>query len=121
MLAARVSELGFSQVELAEEINSVCHRLTGQRGYATDRYVRQLLDGTTLWPRKAYRHSLEAIFRCSALELGFIPRASKPARTGEDPSHSDEQRVRKGAPVIRRDFLRLASGTVLSVAFPDLA
>lgn len=120
MLASRVSELGLSQTELAEEINSTCLRLTGSCGSATDRYVRQLLDGTTLWPNGPYRRSLEVIFHCSALDLGFIPRNGKPLSGGSGVHTSANTSSQRGAAVIRRDFLRLASGGVLAVAFPDL-
>lgn len=120
MLVARLRELGLSQTELAEEINSACLRLTGRRGSATDRYVRQLLDGTTLWPHAPYRRSLEAIFRCSALDLGFVPRNGRPPNDGGGLHPGDHTPVQKGAAVIRRDFLRLASGVVLSIACPDL-
>ncbi len=120
ILAAKLSELGLSQTELAEEINSTCLRLTGRCGSATDRYVRQLLDGTTLWPHALYRRSLEVIFGCDALALGFIPRGSKPSAFAGQPSPGNDEPVQKGALVIRRDFLRLAPGAVVAVAFPDL-
>lgn len=120
LLAAKLRELGLSQAELAEEINSTCLRLTGRRGSATDRYVRQLLDGTTLWPHASHRRSLEFIFDCDALALGFVPRGSKPSTFAGQRSRGDSQPVQKGALVIRRDFLRVTSGAVLAVAFPDL-
>lgn len=120
VLAAKLRELGLSQTELAEEINSACLRLTGRRGSATDRYVRQLLDGTTLWPHASYRRSLEIIFGCDALALGLVPRASKPLTFAGQRSPGDDEPAQRGALVIRRDFLRVASGTVLAVAFPDL-
>lgn len=120
MLAARVRQLGFSQAELAEKVNSACERLTGERGCATDRYVRQLLDGTVLWPHDAYRASLEAVLGSSALDLGFIPRSSKPPNARKRRPRNQERQSQKEAPVIRRDFLRLSSGTVLSVTLPDL-
>lgn len=119
-LAAKVRELGLSQTELAEEINSACLRLTGRRGSATDRYVRQLLDGTTLWPHARYRKSLETVFHCSALDLGFVPRGSKPSEMRGGLYPSDDKPAQKGTALIRRDFLQLASGAVLGVAFPNL-
>lgn len=120
VLAAKLKALGLSQTELAEELNSVCLRLTGRRGSATDRYVRQLLDGTTLWPHASYRRSLEAIFGCDILALGFVPRGSKPSTFAGHRSPGDTQPAQSGELVIRRDFLRVASGTALAVTFPDL-
>lgn len=70
--------------------------------------------------RDAYRRSLEALFGSSALDLGFIPCTSKSSGSSGDRAGEYEWRRQNGAIVIRRDFLRLASGTMLSVAVPDL-
>lgn len=120
LLAARLADLGLTQAELSEAINAICERLTGRRGMATDRYVRQILDGTILWPRDRYRRSLEAIFGCTALDLGFIPPGRKGYAPTSQPSTGREALQEERSSVIRRDFLRLAAGVVATVALPEL-
>lgn len=116
LLAARLAESGLTQEELGGAINAACEQLTGSRGTATDRYVRQLLDGTILWPRERYRRPLESIFGCTALDLGFVP----PARQGRALTPQRPAPIQERTSVIRREFLRLAAGMTASVTLPEL-
>nr|WP_324617479.1 MULTISPECIES: XRE family transcriptional regulator [unclassified Streptomyces] len=69
----------------------------------SDRTVRYWLTGKTRWPHPRQREALEAVFGCTAEELGFAPPAGKrsSSRT-EDPVH-------------RRNFLAAATGTTAAV------
>jgi hypothetical protein len=101
-LADTLSEAGLTQAELAETVNDYL-RSIGREGTVSDRTVRHWLTGKTRWPHPRQREALEAVFGCTAEELGFTPPASRrsPTRT-EDPVH-------------RRNFLTAASGTTAAV------
>jgi hypothetical protein len=100
VLAAKIAALGFSQEELAELLNQASRRLGEREGRASDRYVRNLLDGSVLWPQPRYRRCLEAVFGCSVLDLGFIPPSG---RGYGGRSHLAREEVK--LPVLRREFL----------------
>lgn len=100
VLAGKIAESGFSQEELAELLNQASRRLGEREGRASDRYVRNLLDGTVSWPQPRYRRCLELIFGCSVLDLGFIP---PNGRGYGGSSHVAREEVE--LPVLRREFL----------------
>lgn len=101
-LADALSEAGLTQAELAEAVNDYL-RSIGREGTVSDRTVRHWLTGKTRWPHPRQREALEAVFGCTAEELGFTPPAGRrsPTRT-EDPVH-------------RRNFLAAATGTTAAV------
>ncbi|MFE1171746.1 XRE family transcriptional regulator [Streptomyces sp. NPDC058773] len=101
-LADALGDAGLTQAELAEAVNDYLRSL-GRAGTVSDRTVRHWLTGKTRWPHPRQREALEAIFECSAEELGFAPPAGRrsPHRT-EDP-------------VRRRHFLTAATGTTAAV------
>lgn len=104
-LIGAMVEMGLTQAELAERVNDLLIR-AGHEGTVGDRTVRNWLTGKTRWPHPRQRAALEAVFGCTAEELGFRP----PAR--RRPSNSPEN------PVDRRNFLTAASGTTASVVAP---
>lgn len=101
-LAAALGEAELTQNELAEAVNDYLHSL-GRGGTVSDRTVRHWLTGKTRWPHPRQREALEAVFGCTAEELGFTPPADRrsPTRT--------EDRVQ------RRNFLAAATGTTAAV------
>ncbi|MEW1872592.1 helix-turn-helix transcriptional regulator [Streptomyces caelestis] len=101
-----MQESGLTQTELADKVNThlIC---AGHEGTVSDRTVRNWLTGKTRWPHSRQREALEAVFGCTAGELGFSP----PARRRHT-SNSVED------PVRRRNFLTVAGGTTAAVAFP---
>ncbi|MGW0732890.1 XRE family transcriptional regulator [Streptomyces sp. NPDC002851] len=104
-LAARIAELGFSQAELARQINAEIELLTGKPGNVTDADIRRWLRGDTKWPQDRIRLCLEKVLDASAEDLGFIPRKKRIAPPEEDPVH-------------RRALLTAASGTAMAIAAP---
>lgn len=104
-LAARIVELGFSQAELARQINAEIELLTGKPGNVTDADIRRWLRGETKWPQDRIRLCLEKVLDASAEDLGFVPRKKRIAPQEEDPVH-------------RRALLTAASGTALAIAAP---
>jgi len=120
-LAARISELGLTTVELAAALNDAIEDITGQPGRATDRYVRLLVAGRIRWPWPAQRQALEMALGLPAAQLGFTPRAA----------HSEADillaapatrrlTVRGGDDVDRRELLAAPSGEPLAVTIPAL-
>ncbi|MEU5185957.1 Tat pathway signal protein [Streptomyces klenkii] len=110
-LAALMRARGLSQMELAEQINDAVERLTRRRGNASDRTVRRYLSGETSWPQGRQRLAMEAVFGCTAEELGFTPPACR-AQGGSTLAthlHSPQEE-----PVHRRTFIAASTGTVLS-------
>ncbi|MEV2212807.1 XRE family transcriptional regulator [Streptomyces sp. NPDC050997] len=105
-LNSAMRESGLTQVELTDKVNThlIC---AGHEGTVSDRTVRNWLTGKTRWPHPRQREALEAVFGCTAEELGFSP----PARRRR-PSTPAEDAVR------RRNFLTAASGTTASVVVP---
>ncbi|MEU5161849.1 XRE family transcriptional regulator [Streptomyces sp. NPDC020875] len=105
-LALALRERGFTQTALADVLNDYLYAV-GHEGTVGDRTVRNWLTGKTKWPHPRQREALEAVFSCTAEELGFRP----PARTGH-PTTPREQ------PVKRRNFLTATTGTTAAVAVP---
>lgn len=101
-LAGALGEAGLTQAELAEAVNDYLRSL-GRAGTVSDRTVRHWLTGKTRWPHPRQREALEAVFGCTAEELGFAPPAGRrvPDRTEN--------------PVRRRHFLTAAAGTTAAV------
>jgi hypothetical protein len=54
-LQARIEQLGFSQADLAREINLAVERLTGSPGSVADADVRRWLRYETKWPQDRIR------------------------------------------------------------------
>ncbi|MET9295607.1 XRE family transcriptional regulator [Streptomyces sp. NPDC003077] len=103
-LAARIEELGFSQVELARQINGQIEVLTGSPGCLADRDIRRWLRGETKWPQDRIRLCAEKVLHATSEELGFIPRRKRSATAFPE-----------GESVHRRKFVTAAGGTVLAV------
>lgn len=101
-LADALGEAGLTQTELAEAVNDYLHSL-GREGTVSDRTVRHWLTGKTRWPHPRQREALEAVFGCTAEDLGFTPPASRRSAT------------RTEAPVRRRNFLTAAGATAAAV------
>ncbi|MER5472521.1 twin-arginine translocation signal domain-containing protein [Streptomyces sp. NPDC002685] len=98
-----MDERGVTQVELVDAVNA---RLisSGHEGTVSDRTVRNWQTGRTRWPHPRQRQALEAVFGCTAEELGFSPPArNRPATEPE-------------SPVNRRNFLTATTGTAAAVA-----
>ncbi|CAM5743977.1 putative sporulation protein [Streptomyces afghaniensis 772] len=104
-LAGAMKEAGFTQAELAEAVNEYL-RLHGYEGTVSDRTVRNWLTGKTRWPHPRQREALEAVFGCTAEELGFRPPAARRPTKPE-------------SPVRRRNFLTASTGTAAAVVVPD--
>lgn len=98
-LNSAMQERGLTQVELADAVNTrlLC---AGHEGTVSDRTIRNWLTGKTRWPHPRQREALEAVFGCTAEELGFSPSARRRRPTPEPES-----------PVDRRNFLTATTGT----------
>ncbi|WP_414504794.1 helix-turn-helix transcriptional regulator [Streptomyces sp. NEAU-L66] len=101
-LAGALGEAGLTQAELAEQVNDYLRSL-GRAATVSDRTVRHWLTGKTRWPHPRQREALEAVFGCTAEELGFAP------PVGRRSPHRTED------PVRRRHFLTAATGTTAAV------
>ncbi|MGW7362955.1 XRE family transcriptional regulator [Streptomyces sp. NPDC054841] len=106
-LKIAMTERGFSQRELANAVNAALSD-AGERDSVAERTVRTWLTGKSRWPHRAKRQALEAVFGCTAEDLGFNPPDS-PAPPQEDPD------------VIRRKFLAGAGGAAAAATVPLLA
>lgn len=106
-LKIAMAERDFSQVELASAVNAAL-RDAGERDSVGERTVRTWLTGKSRWPHRAKREALEAVFRCTAENLGFYPPDS-PAPPPED------------ADVIRRKFLANAGATAAAATIAPIA
>ncbi|MGI5256783.1 helix-turn-helix transcriptional regulator [Streptomyces angustmyceticus] len=104
-LADALGEAGLTQAELAEAVNDYLRSL-GRAGTVSDRTVRHWLTGKTRWPHPRQREALEAVFGCTAGELGFAPQA------GRHSPHRTED------PVRRRHFLTAAAVTTAATVAP---
>ncbi|MGY0061084.1 XRE family transcriptional regulator [Streptomyces sp. LZ34] len=104
-LAARIADLGFSQAELARQLNAEIELLTGKLGNVTDADIRRWLRGETKWPQDRIRLCLEKVLGTGAENLGFVPRKKRIAPPEEDPVH-------------RRALLTATSGAALTIATP---
>ncbi|MEW1548238.1 XRE family transcriptional regulator [Streptomyces tsukubensis] len=105
-LAIAMRERGFTQTALADSVNDYLFAV-GHEGTVGDRTVRNWLTGKTKWPHSRQREALEAVFSCTAGELGF----RSPAGSGH-PTTPREQ------PVKRRNFITATTGTTAAVAMP---
>ena len=103
-LISAMGESALKQAELAEAVNDFL-RASGVEGTVSDRTVRNWLTGKTRWPHPRQREALEAVFGCTAEELGFSPPTARPTTTEPETS------------VRRRDFL---TGTAVVAATPIL-
>ena len=91
-----------TQAELAESVNDYLCSL-GREGTVSDRTVRHWLTRKTRWPHPRQREALEAVFGCTAEELGFTPPATR-----RSPARSEDS-------VQRRNFLTAATGTAAAL------
>lgn len=106
ILIAAMRQTGLKQTELAEAVNGIlCAR--GYDGTVSDRTVRNWLTGKTRWPHPRQREALQAVFGCTAEELGFRPPAAR------RPTTEPESSVR------RRNFFTATGGTAVAVMVPD--
>jgi tetratricopeptide (TPR) repeat protein len=125
-LAARIAELALTEKELSYLLNDAIEQATGERGKATDRYVRLLLDGTIRWPWPVNRLALEQVLGRSILELGFVPRGRSsviaPRRctgpAGDDGAGTATGEATQEATMERREVLGIAAGATVSIAVP---
>ncbi|MFI5756423.1 XRE family transcriptional regulator [Streptomyces sp. NPDC051569] len=117
-LADALKEAGLTQNELAESVNDYL-RSVGREGTVSDRTVRHWLTGKTRWPHPRQREAVEAVFGCTAGELGFTPPAGRPSPTRtEDPVHRRKFLTAAVVPLIAArphavgttDVIRLRSG-----------
>ncbi|MFE7190881.1 XRE family transcriptional regulator [Kitasatospora sp. NPDC057541] len=106
VLRKRLVELGMSHTELAHRVNRHIEKVTGRYGSCSQRTVRDWLSGRTAWPHQRQRASLEAVFDCTAQELGFTPRGAK------RPDPQSEEDVR------RRTFIASGPAAAAASAFP---
>ncbi|MDJ1138160.1 helix-turn-helix transcriptional regulator [Streptomyces iconiensis] len=104
ILKARMTELGFTQSELAETVNADL-RAAGYEGTVSDRTVRNWLTGKSRWPHLRQRAALEAVFDCPVTELGFAPRGDVSPR-----------RAPPEDPVQRRRFVSATAGALMGTA-----
>ncbi|MFJ9917675.1 helix-turn-helix domain-containing protein [Streptomyces rubiginosohelvolus] len=102
-LRSAMQEQGLTQVELADAVNVrlIC---SGYEGTVSDRTVRNWVTGKTRWPHPRQREAIEAVFGCTAGELGFSP----PARRRRPASEPE-------SPVDRRNFLTTSTGAAAAV------
>lgn len=107
-LISTLREIGLTQAELADAVN-VRLMSQGYEGTVSDRTIRNWLTGKTGWPHPRQRAALEAVFGCTAEELGFVPPALR------CPTTEPEELVR------RRNFLTATTGTTAAVAVPLVA
>ncbi|UBI37352.1 MULTISPECIES: XRE family transcriptional regulator [Streptomyces] len=105
----RMRDVGFKQCELADKLNELLTDF-GYPGTVSDRTVRQWLTGKTRWPHPRQRRALEALFGCTAEELGFVPPQGKCHVTSPPENH-----------VLRRTFFTATAGTTAAVVVPDLS
>jgi hypothetical protein len=117
-LAARIAELGLTEVEMADALNDAIENATGMPGRISDRYVRHLLTGRVRWPWPHTRDALEAVCDMPVLDLGFTPRGRSSSR-GRHRVRTLEA-AREGEPVDRREVLGIAGGAVISIVIPGL-
>ncbi|MCJ0868080.1 helix-turn-helix transcriptional regulator [Streptomyces sp. AP-93] len=103
VLKAQMAELGLKQDELARQMNTALHKLTGRPGEVSARTVRNLLNGATRRPIGRTCIALEEVFGRPVADLGFAPPRS--AAQAEDPLR-------------RRTLLLAATGTAAAVVLP---
>ncbi|MGW1464205.1 helix-turn-helix domain-containing protein [Streptomyces sp. NPDC002308] len=101
-LAQKMIELGYTQEQLAEEMNVALRQITGSTGNVSARTIWNLLHGRTRRPIGRTRVALEHVFDCSIKDLGF----DQPS-----PTPSEES-------VLRRTFAGAAAGIAAAAALP---
>jgi tetratricopeptide (TPR) repeat protein len=109
-LSERMRELGLTQEELAEALNRAIEQITGRYGTVSVRTIYNLVTGKTRWPQAKHRLALEAVFGCTAVELGFTPHArsvNRPPTSAGSPYQEEE-------PVLRRSFITSTSAVALT-------
>ncbi|MGQ4389890.1 XRE family transcriptional regulator [Streptomyces sp. SAS_270] len=106
ILKARMAEAGYTQAELADEINAVL-LAGGHRGTVSDRTVRNWLTGTSSWPHRRQRAALETVFLCQPEELGFSPPANAGSNSVEDANS-----------VHRRTFIAVTAKAAIAAGTP---
>lgn len=106
-LTRRMRELGLTQEELAEAMNRAIEQVTGKPGTVSVRTIHNLTSGKTRWPQARQRLALEAVFGCTAVELGFVPHARSAVGHPQPVAQHDEEE-----PVLRRNFLTAASAAL---------
>lgn len=106
-----MGEYGFTREGLAEAVNDATLRLTDVPGKCTARLVGLWLRGDVTWPREHSRVPLEAVFGCSAIDLGFRPPLSSAARA------TVRRSVRRpyGEPPVQRRKFVLGFGSLLAL------
>ncbi|MCY0942419.1 helix-turn-helix transcriptional regulator [Streptomyces sp. H34-AA3] len=102
VLRQRMADLGLTQEELAGQMNTALHSITGRPGNMSARSVWNLVNGRTTRPIGRTRAALEQVFGCPLSDLGF---ASPATASPEDPVH-------------RRTFWTLTAGAAVAVAVP---
>ncbi|GAA1501460.1 hypothetical protein GCM10009760_64320 [Kitasatospora kazusensis] len=107
-LRQAIAELGIGHAELARRINQYTESVSGRYGTCTERTVHNWVTGKTRWPNAKQRAGLEAVFDCTAEQLGFTPRGQRPASPPEEP-------------VRRRTFITSGPTAAAAVAVPMLA
>ncbi|MBB5934877.1 XRE family transcriptional regulator [Streptomyces zagrosensis] len=95
-LVAAMDAEGLKQADLARRLDDEIRRITGRDTQLTERQVRRWVRGEAKWPQELQRLALEAVFKRSAVELGFKPRTKS----------VKEDSLR------RRTFVNAAAGTV---------
>jgi transcriptional regulator with XRE-family HTH domain/tetratricopeptide (TPR) repeat protein len=120
-----MSEHGLSARRLAEEVNSAEERLFGQPGNATDRQVRRWLNGETEKPHLHYIAALTEVFRVPGNRLGFALADPGPMKLATLHGRSTllaghPLDLQETDPVLRRQFMIAATGSLLSFAFAPL-
>ncbi|WP_217166148.1 hypothetical protein [Streptomyces sp. AC512_CC834] len=110
-LEALLTEFGFTQAQLADEVNQVAENLFGKAAQCTDRHVRRWVRGEVQWPWARYLLPLQEIFGRSPEAMGFIPRKS--SRVLPPPRRSAP--VKEHRPVRRREFIAAGLATALGL------
>lgn len=118
-LADRISELGLTRAEVADQVNAAIEQHTGAPGETSERWVDYLLSGAILWPRPRQRNALEQVLSASAVDLGFIPPAGNRRRSR--PTLQPAPPVKGDPPMDRRAFLLGAGAGSLTLTLPTVA
>lgn len=100
ILQGRMDQLGFTQEELAAQLNTALQEITGRPGDISSRTVRNLLNGSSKRPIGRTCAALERVFGCPVADLGFSAPSSM--------QHPPED------PVRRRNFMLSTTGTAVA-------
>jgi transcriptional regulator with XRE-family HTH domain len=121
-----MTEYGFTQEELADQVNAKAEDLFGKPGNCTDVHVRRWLSGRVAWPWPRYLIALQEIFGRTPTEIGFIPRGLESvtalAKMRETVPKLREQPTQQEIdhPVHRREFLGVTAGNVAGFVWPEV-